>query len=101
MARLVRRRYHPPLTPCQRLLASPMVNATIKEQLSQQFKVLDPVALLKNIRDLQGDRAAIADGNSQPPERPSDDLAAFLDGLATAWQKIDRPPEGGKRQPFN
>ncbi len=48
---LVRRRYHPPLTPCQRLLASPIVEEPIKEQLRHQFAALDPVALLKTIRD--------------------------------------------------
>ena len=50
---LIRRRYHPPLTPCQRLLASSLVEETVKEQLRQHFAALDPVALLKTIRDTQ------------------------------------------------
>jgi hypothetical protein len=90
---LVRRRYHPPLTPCQRLLASPFVDETVKDQLRQRFAALDPVALLKAIRDTQQELAAVSDGNSQPPARTSEDLSAFLDGLATAWQNIDRPPQ--------
>src|SRR5207244_3679216 len=49
---LVRRRYHLPLTPCQRLLASPYVDEVVKDQLRQRFAALDPVALLKAIRDM-------------------------------------------------
>ena len=90
---LIRRRYHPPLTPCQRLLASPLVEETVKEQLRQHFAALDPVALLKTIRDTQQELAAVSDGSGQPPARASDDLSAFLDGLATAWQNLDRPPQ--------
>lgn len=94
---LVRRRYHPPLTPCQRLLASPLVEERIKTQLRQQFAALDPVALLKTIRDTQQQLAALSDGSSQPPERASDDLRAFLDGLGSAWQSIDRPTQGRRK----
>src|SRR5438132_9268254 len=57
---LVRRRYHPPLTPCQRLLASPYVDEVVKDQLRQRFAALDPVALLKAIRDMQQELAAVA-----------------------------------------
>jgi hypothetical protein len=95
---LVRRRYHPPLTPCQRLLASPVVDETVKHQLRQQFAALDALALLKTIRDAQQELAALSDGHGQPPARTSEDLSAFLDGLATAWQKIDRPPPRGRRK---
>ncbi|HJZ17358.1 MAG TPA: transposase family protein [Stellaceae bacterium] len=94
---LVRRRYHPPLTPCQRLLGSRFVDETAKDQLRQRFAALDPVALLKAIRDTQQELAAAADGSGQPPARASEDLSAFLDGLATAWQKIDRPPQGRRK----
>ena len=94
---LMRRRYHPPLTPCQRLLASPLVEENIKEQLRQQFAALDPVALLKTIRDTQQELAVVSDGSGQPPARASDDLSAFLDGLATAWQNLDRPPQGRRK----
>ena len=94
---LVRRRYHPSLTPCQRLLASPLVEEGIKTQLRQQFAALDPVALLKTIRDTQQELAAMSDGSSQPPARASDDLRAFLDGLGSAWQSVDRPPQGRRK----
>jgi hypothetical protein len=91
---LVRRRYHPPLTPCQRLLASPLVEDTVKDQLRQQFAALDPVALLKSIPDTQQELATASDGGAQPAARASDDLSAFLDGMTTAWQSVDRPPQG-------
>jgi len=94
---LVRRRYHPPLTPCQRLLASPVVDETVKHQLREQFAALDALALLKTIRDAQQELAALSDGRGQPPAQTSEDLSAFLDGLATAWQKIDRPPRGRRK----
>jgi hypothetical protein len=94
---LVRRRYHPPLTPCQRLLASPVVGETVKHQLRRQFAALDALALLKTIRDAQQELAALSDGHGQPPARTSEDLSAFLDGLATAWQKTDRPPRGRRK----
>jgi hypothetical protein len=97
---MVRRRYHAPLTPCQRLLASPLVEERVKEQLRRQFVTLDPVALLKAIRDTQQELAA-CDAGSQPPARLTDDLGAFLDGLATAWQKIDRPPRERRKSATN
>jgi hypothetical protein len=70
---LVRRRYHLPLTPCQRLLASPFVDETVRDQLRERFAALDPVALLKAIRDTQQELAAVSDGSGQPPARASED----------------------------
>ena len=94
---LVRRRYHPPLTPCRRLLASPYVDEVVKDQLRRRFAALDPVALLKAIRDTQQELISAGDGHGQPPARTIDDLSAFLDGLAGAWQNVDRPPRGRRK----
>jgi hypothetical protein len=82
------------------LLASPLVDERAKKQLHRQFINLDPVALLKAIRETQQELAAY-DSGSQPPARATDDLSAFLAGLATAWQKIDSPrrPERRKSAP--
>src|SRR5208282_6580339 len=44
---VVHKRYHPPLAPYQRLLASDALDETVKQRLREQFAVLDPVALLK------------------------------------------------------
>src|SRR5713226_5523739 len=49
------------------------------------------------IRDTQQELAAVSDSNDQPPARASQDLAAFLDGLATAWQNDHRPPQGRRK----
>jgi hypothetical protein len=75
---------------------APLVEERVKEQLRRQFVILDPIALLKAIRDTQQELAA-CDAGSQPRARLTDDLGAFLDGLATAWQKIDRPPRGRRK----
>jgi hypothetical protein len=96
---LVRRRYHPPLTPYQRLLASPYIDEVVKHQLRQRFATLDPVALLKAFGIRSKSLAAVGDGRGQPPARATDDLNAFLDGLATAWQNTDRPPQGRRERP--
>jgi len=75
---LLRWRYHAPLTPCQRLLSSPLVDGSVKEQLRQQFVTLDPVALLKAIRDTQQEPASVSDGKNRPLAHASEDLGAFF-----------------------
>ena len=47
----VSKRYHAPLTPFQRVQAHPAVPDAIKQALTAQFEVLDPVALLHDIRE--------------------------------------------------
>ena len=50
---LVRKRYHPPATPFQRLLEDPRVPAEAKAHLQDVFLSLDPVHLLQQIREGQ------------------------------------------------
>jgi hypothetical protein len=47
------KRYHDPSTPYERALAHPMVAEAVKEQLRAQYRTLDPVALLAEIRSAQ------------------------------------------------
>jgi hypothetical protein len=47
------KRYHAPLTPYQRALAHPKVTAAVKKRLRDQYRSLDPVALLAEIRATQ------------------------------------------------
>jgi hypothetical protein len=47
------KRYHPPLTPYQRALEHPKVPVTAKRRLRDQYRSLDPVALLAEIRATQ------------------------------------------------
>jgi hypothetical protein len=47
------KKYHPPATPCEQLLADERVGISVKEQLRAQFASLDPVQLLNQIRQAQ------------------------------------------------
>jgi hypothetical protein len=47
------KRYHDPSTPYERALAHPMVTEAVKERLHAQYRTLDPVALLAEIRSAQ------------------------------------------------
>jgi hypothetical protein len=47
------KRYHDPSTPYERALAHPMVTEAVKERLRAQYRTLDPVALLAQIRAAQ------------------------------------------------
>jgi hypothetical protein len=47
------KRYHEPSTPYERALAHPMVAEAVKEWLRAQYRTLDPVALLAEIRAAQ------------------------------------------------
>src|ERR1700756_5343793 len=47
------KRYHDPSTPYERALAHPMVAEAVKERLRAQYRTLDPVALLAEIRSAQ------------------------------------------------
>jgi len=88
---LVRKRYHPPLTPYQRLLASDQIDQTVKRHLREQFAALDPVALLKTIRQAQQELSTLSHrdtGAAGLPDQP-DYLAAF----ATAWHSDYRAPK--------
>ena len=100
----VRKRYHSPATPYQRLVADPRISNAVKEQVTATFAVLDPVRLLQQIRDAQQSLVEIADrpvvGEALPPTAPT--LAQFLAGLRTAWQEgevrpTSRPKEKAKR----
>jgi hypothetical protein len=47
------KRYHAPATPYARALAHPMVTEAVKTRLREQYRTLDPVALLAEIRAAQ------------------------------------------------
>src|ERR1043166_7321284 len=47
------KKYHPPATPCERLLERVDVSEECKEQLRQTLATLDPVRLLSEIREAQ------------------------------------------------
>ena len=87
----VRKRYHPPATPCQRLLADARTPAAVRDRVMALKAGLDPVRLLAEIRIAQQRLVTIADkpltgGTSAPT------LEVFLAGLRTAWKEGEVRP---------
>ena len=99
---LVRKRYHAPATPCQRLMADPRTSEEVRCRLEDLRAMLDPVRLLSEIRVLQQQLVDIADkpalGEAAKPTPPT--LEQFLSGLRTAWQEGEvRPTSLAKAKP--
>jgi hypothetical protein len=84
----VRKRYYPPATPAQRLLADPRTSEEVRLRIAALHATLDPVQLLSEMRSAQQRLVAIADRVVLPaPEAsPASTLEDFLSGLRTAWQ---------------
>lgn len=57
----VRKRYHLPATPCQRLMEHPLTPASVRAKLAQMAAQLDPVSLLSDMRAAQQRLVASAD----------------------------------------
>src|SRR5207302_6713345 len=58
----VRKRYHPPATPCQRLLADTRTSQEVRRRLNELRATVDPVRLLQQIRAAQQELVGLADG---------------------------------------
>lgn len=86
----VRKTYDKPLTPASRLQRSEHLMQETKEKLSRQMERMDPVVLLKQIREAQNSLAAIA--QKRPPEVTLPDLAPFVKNLAVAWKSGEIRP---------
>ena len=99
---LVRKRYHPPATPCQRLMADPRTSEEVRHRVQELRSMLEPVRLLKEIRAIQQQLVDIADrpalGETAKPTSPT--LEEFLSGLRTAWREGEvRPTSVAKAKP--
>ena len=84
----MKKRYHKPLTPCDRLLTDARVDTTSREQIAKLRTDLDPVRLLAEIRarnkhwsDRDRGAAWIAASKSEQLLP----LDSFVSGLRTAW----------------
>lgn len=99
----VTKRYHPPLTPCQRVQAHPAVAQAAKDDLAAQFAQLDPVVLLHDIRQAQARLAALADATpfAENDGNPKADVGAFLNGLRHAWQEGEVRPTSRKKTAYS
>jgi len=103
----VRKRYHPPATPCERLLADPRTPEPVRAELLRQRAQLDPVRLLSEMRTAQRRLVAIADHATAMPMESAPTLDLFLSGLRSAWKDGEiRPtakptpkPKRGRRRP--
>src|SRR5207248_4714737 len=94
--------YHPPATPCQRLIADPRTSEEVRRRVQELRAMLDPVRLLKEIRAAQQQLVEIADrpvlGETAKPTSPT--LEQFLSGLRTAWREGEvRPTSVAKAKP--
>ena len=91
---VVRKRYHAPATPCQRLLGDPRITEEARARLRSMASGLDPVQLLRDIRTAQQHLVEIADrtgvGEHAAPTQPT--LEEFLKGLRTAWREGEVRP---------
>jgi hypothetical protein len=86
----VKKRYHKPLTPCDRLIADARVNAA-RDRIVKLRADLDPVRLLAEIRSAQPALVALADTADEAWSTASRSkqlvpLDSFVAGLRTAWQ---------------
>ena len=106
------KRYHVPSTPCQRALVYPRLAAAVKKRLREQYRTLDPVALLAEIRaaqeelgnrvdrragDARGQQRAGKDTTPQPLQSSTPDAVAFAKTLGTTVEAGD--PRATHRRP--
>jgi hypothetical protein len=89
----VTKRYHPPQTPCERLLQADSIAVAAKGKLREISANLDPLKLLEEMRAVQAYLAALADGDSTPPmSSDPPNLAAFVASLSSAWHMGEMRP---------
>ena len=106
------KRYHVPSTPCQRALVYPRLAAAVKKRLREQYRTLDPVALLAEIRaaqeelgnrvdrragDARGQQRAGKETTPQPVQSSTPDAVAFAKTLGTTVGAGD--PRATHRRP--
>ena len=99
----VKKVYHPPATPCDRIIAHPAVDPAVKEKLVAQFQSLDPVRLLQQIRLAQQALSDIATygppaQQAEPTPTPTP-IGEFLSSLSTAWKGGEVRPTHRKKSP--
>ena len=84
----VQKKYHSPQTPCERLLAREDVDDQSKKALRLQLSTLDPVKLLKLIRQSQEKLADLSNSTNCESEGTSEtvDLTDFMKSLSQAWK---------------
>lgn len=92
-----RKRYAPPATPCDRLLADPRVTEETKSALGNEREGLDPVALLHTIRQGQAALAAMTDRAAGNGSDVTTSLDEFLAHLPDLWREGEARPTHRKK----
>ena len=92
------KKYHPPATPCERLLDRKDVSDECKEQLRRTLTALDPVRLLSEIREAQRvlvqHEVGVANAKT---DQATQDLGGFVASLSTVWRDGEVRPTHRKR----
>jgi len=92
------KKYHPPATPCERLLERKDVSDECKEQLRQTLAALDPVRLLREIREAQRVLTQLEVGVAHAETaRSTPELSGFVARLSTMWRDGEVRPTHHKR----
>jgi hypothetical protein len=85
----VKKEYYPPATPCERLLMDPRVSPAVKAGLREQREGLDPIELLRELREAQAGLALLqVDGSAPDPVS----LDTFLAGLPRLSEQGEARP---------
>ena len=95
-ARVVKH-YHPPATPCDRLLADPRVVDDAKERLREERDRLDPVVLLRRIRAAQQALADREETTELELAHDTETFARFLASLPELWRSGEVSPPHKRR----
>ena len=96
----VTKRYHPPETPCARLLQGETLGEPIKSKLREVENSLDPLQLLEEVRAMQSHLVVLASGEKIDAPAPAPNLAAFLSSLSGAWRAGEiRPTHRAESKP--
>src|SRR5262249_52707240 len=94
----VKKVYHRPATPCERLVEHPAVSDAVEDQLRAECDRLDPLGLLHRIREAQAALAALASGElGNGPGRES--LEQFLAKLPEMWRDGEARPTHRREAP--
>jgi len=88
----VTKHYHPPATPCERLLATQALDDAQKQALREQAHILDPLRLLQDVRKTQSALVRFSAPRETAPASASEDLADFLAHLPTLWRQGEARP---------
>jgi hypothetical protein len=97
----VTKRYHPPQTPCDRLLLNEAVSDDIKVKLREVGETLDPLQLLEEVRAMQSHLVVLAEGGKPEASGTHEpDLPSFLASLSSAWREGEvRPTHSAEAKP--